>query len=119
MSQAKTANLMRPAARCGSRAGSNVSMTSHQPAERRWRKLKSSGRRPFLFFVADYTPIIEITISARAGTDYGSLRVMDNGPGVPPQHRDKIFNAYERGEAPSGLAPSLGLGLHISRFLAE
>jgi signal transduction histidine kinase len=44
---------------------------------------------------------------------------MDNGSGVPPQHREKIFNAYERGEAPSGLAPSLGLGLHISRFLAE
>jgi light-regulated signal transduction histidine kinase (bacteriophytochrome) len=44
---------------------------------------------------------------------------MDDGSGVPPQHRDKIFNAYERGEAPSGLAPSLGLGLHISRFLAE
>jgi hypothetical protein len=32
---------------------------------------------------------------------------------------EQIFNAYERGEAPSGLAPSLGLGLHISRFLAE
>jgi signal transduction histidine kinase len=74
---------------------------------------------PVPVFVADYTPIIEITISARAGTDCGSLTVMDNGPGVPPQQRDKIFNAYERGEAPSGLAPSLGLGLHISRFLAE
>jgi len=62
----------------------------------------------------------EITISAHVGTDYGSLLVMDNGSGVPLQHREKIFNAYERGEAgPSGLAPSLGLGLHISRFLAE
>jgi signal transduction histidine kinase len=42
---------------------------------------------PVPVFVADYTPIIEITISARAGTDCGSLTVMDNGPGVPPQHR--------------------------------
>jgi DNA topoisomerase VI subunit B len=42
---------------------------------------------PVPVFVADCTPIIEITISARAGRDYGSLAVMDKGPGVPPQHR--------------------------------
>jgi hypothetical protein len=48
---------------------------------------------PVPVFVADYTPIIEITISARTGRDHGSLTVMDNGPGVPPQHRDKIVSA--------------------------
>lgn len=38
---------------------------------------------------------------------------------VVQQSGDLTNIVDERGEAPSGLAPSLGLGLHISRFLAE
>lgn len=60
-----------------------------------------------------------ISVDAVAGPDVGRLMVCDNGPGVPEAARETIFEAYQRGEAPSGLAPSLGLGLHISRFLAQ
>ncbi len=60
-----------------------------------------------------------ISVDAVAGSDFGHLMVRDDGPGVPEAQREKIFEAYQRGEAPSGLAPSLGLGLHISRFLAR
>lgn len=60
-----------------------------------------------------------ISVDAVPGPAFGRLMVRDDGPGVPEAHRDAIFEAYHRGEAPSGLAPSLGLGLHISRFLAQ
>ncbi len=60
-----------------------------------------------------------ISIDAVVGIDVGRLMVCDNGPGVPEAHRQTIFEAYNRGVGQSGLAPSLGLGLHISKFLAQ
>ncbi len=45
----------------------------------------------------------------------------DNGPGIPEQFRETIFEAYGRGQEGfihDVLAPSLGLGLYISRSLA-
>lgn len=43
----------------------------------------------------------------------------DNGSGIPEQDRETIFEAYGRGRDLPGLAPSLGLGLYISRSLAR
>ncbi|MEX1092119.1 MAG: HAMP domain-containing sensor histidine kinase [Acidimicrobiia bacterium] len=61
-----------------------------------------------------------ISVDAVVGPDVGRLMVCDDGPGIPETHREMIFEAYHRGDGPpSGLAPSLGLGLHISRFLAK
>jgi signal transduction histidine kinase len=60
-----------------------------------------------------------ICIDAVVGPGIGRLMVCDDGPGVPEAHREVMFDAYHRGEGRSGLAPSLGLGLHISRFLAH
>jgi signal transduction histidine kinase len=60
-----------------------------------------------------------ISVETVAGPDFGRLMVRDDGPEIPEAQSEDIFKAYHRGEAPSGLAPSLGLGLHISRFLAR
>lgn len=60
-----------------------------------------------------------ISVETIAGPDFGRLMVRYDGPGIPEEQKEAIFDAYHRGEAPSGLAPSLGLGLHISRFLAQ
>jgi hypothetical protein len=60
-----------------------------------------------------------ISVETVADPDFGRLMVRDDGPGIPEEQTEAIFEAYHRGEAPSGLAPSLGLGLHISRFLAQ
>jgi signal transduction histidine kinase len=52
--------------------------------------------------------------------DRGShLLVIDDGPGVPKDQRDRIFEAYERGTQTPGLTHSLGLGLYLSRMLAQ
>jgi signal transduction histidine kinase len=60
----------------------------------------------------------QIKVNIDADSRFGSLVVVDNGAGIPEALRPGIFDAYTRGDPPPGLAPSLGLGLHISRTLA-
>jgi signal transduction histidine kinase len=45
--------------------------------------------------------------------------VIDDGPGVPPQDRERIFHPHQRSGTAPGLTASLGLGLSISRRLAR
>lgn len=55
----------------------------------------------------------------RQGTQ-GLLAVLDTGPGIPPQERDRIFDRFYRGcgsRTPD--IPGVGLGLAISRAIAE
>lgn len=47
------------------------------------------------------------------------LRVCDNGPGIPEDERQHIFEPYRRADQDPGLTLSLGLGLTISRQLAQ
>lgn len=49
---------------------------------------------------------------------WATVRVIDNGAGIPPEHRAAAFRPYERGEAPRSIG-SLGLGLAISYQLAR
>jgi len=47
-----------------------------------------------------------------------TVAVNDDGPGVAPVDRERIFERFERGSAPSG-AGGFGLGLAIGRELAR
>ncbi|RZA08140.1 MAG: GHKL domain-containing protein, partial [Proteobacteria bacterium] len=49
------------------------------------------------------------------GTD-ACLRVLDNGPGVPPEIRDKILQPFFTTKAPG---KGTGLGLSLSRSIVE
>jgi len=57
---------------------------------------------------------VAVTVSVRDGRAH--LRVRDDGPGVPPADRERIFLAGERGSAPRGSGE--GLGLAIAREVA-
>jgi two-component system sensor histidine kinase KdpD len=47
-----------------------------------------------------------------------SLRVIDHGPGIPPESRDQLFAPFQRlGDVPQG--DGLGLGLAVARGLTE
>jgi signal transduction histidine kinase len=46
-----------------------------------------------------------------------TVEVADEGPGVAPEDRERIFERFERGSAPSGES-GFGLGLAIGRELA-
>jgi signal transduction histidine kinase len=58
-----------------------------------------------------------VTLSARGAPDAAVFEVIDHGPGVPAELRDRIFEPFERFDPHSGLGT--GLGLPVSRRLAE
>jgi two-component system sensor histidine kinase KdpD len=64
-------------------------------------------------------PDTPIDVRARQHGDRLVIDVMDRGPGVPEDERDKIFEPFYR---PPGVPPDIrghGLGLSIARGLAE
>jgi PAS domain S-box-containing protein len=59
-----------------------------------------------------------VTIGAVRDDGCWRISVLDNGPGIAPEHRDRIFAAFER--APSGAARTgYGLGLAICQRLVD
>ena len=58
---------------------------------------------------------VRITVGVRGG--WAHVRVADDGPGIAPADRERIFRPGDRGSAPRG--PGRGLGLAIARELAE
>ena len=62
-----------------------------------------------------YTPPgAEIILAAEAGTGYVTLRVRDNGLGLPADNLERIFDKCYRGPAARGVE-GYGLGLYICR----
>lgn len=60
------------------------------------------------------------TVTVALASDAGSaqVRVADEGPGIAPAERDRIFERFQRGAASHGRA-GFGLGLSLARGLAE
>ncbi|MEV0319208.1 sensor histidine kinase KdpD [Streptomyces sp. NPDC050658] len=66
-----------------------------------------------------YTPDDRpVLVSASAMADRVEVRVVDRGPGVPDEAKDRIFAPFQRyGDAPRGAG--VGLGLAVARGFAE
>jgi two-component system sensor histidine kinase KdpD len=66
-----------------------------------------------------YSPLGELVlVSASAMADRVEVRVVDRGPGVPDEAKDRIFAPFQRyGDAPRGAG--VGLGLAVARGFAE
>jgi GAF domain-containing protein len=62
-------------------------------------------------------PRIRVELAERDGR--AVLTVMDDGPGIPAEDRERIFRPYERAHHRHGQPASVGLGLTVSRQLAE
>jgi signal transduction histidine kinase len=58
----------------------------------------------------------EIGIEVARGEDHGTLAVVDDGPGIPAEDQDHVFERFYR--AGGGKASGSGLGLAIARELA-
>ncbi|MEU7577521.1 sensor histidine kinase KdpD [Streptomyces sp. NPDC041068] len=59
-----------------------------------------------------------VLVSASAIADRVELRVVDRGPGVPDEAKDRIFEPFQRhGDAPRGAG--VGLGLAVARGFTE
>jgi two-component system OmpR family sensor kinase len=61
---------------------------------------------------------IALSVQRKAGD--AVIEVADDGPGIPPQLREQIFDRFVRGEGPADTAvgPGSGLGLAIVRAVA-
>ena len=51
--------------------------------------------------------------------DTVEIEIRDNGPGVPTDERERIFEPYARAHSRPGITASVGLGLAVSRRLAR
>ena len=61
-----------------------------------------------------------ITISASADDGYALIKVSDNGPGIPDEMKDKVFEMFFSGDSDiSDSRRSLGLGLPHCRSILE
>jgi len=62
-------------------------------------------------------PTIEVVTSPGPGSL--AVEVIDDGAGIPSEDHERIFVAYERAHHVEGQPGSVGLGLTVSRTLAE
>ncbi len=60
-----------------------------------------------------------IRVEVLSGGTNAKVLVCDNGTAIPLQDRERIFQPYQRAHNAPGLADSIGLGLAISRQLAQ
>ena len=69
---------------------------------------------------AKYAPAgSPIRVSARRSGDQLQLEVSDEGPGIPPDHLERIFDKFHRVADGDQRAPGTGLGLAICRGFVE
>jgi two-component system, OmpR family, sensor kinase len=57
-----------------------------------------------------------VSLCAEAG--WARLSVADDGPGIPPAERERVFERFYRAD-PARSGPGAGLGLAIARWIAE
>lgn len=63
---------------------------------------------------------IKIEIKALKEKGFAGLEIIDNGPGIPPEEREKIFQKfYQIEEAFTGQVEGAGLGLALVRQVVE
>ena len=67
-----------------------------------------------LYFLKSY-PKSKIYITLEKGTQFNRVKVMDTGPGIPPENLDKLFNAYFT----SGKKGGTGLGLSYCKRVMQ
>ena len=61
---------------------------------------------------------VDIALEAGGGRVTGKVR--DNGPGIPPEHREKVFDKFWQGTArEQGVKYSSGLGLTFCKMVVE
>jgi two-component system sensor histidine kinase KdpD len=62
---------------------------------------------------------VAVRVSARVGVGRVTVRVIDQGPGIPPAQRRHIFEPFFRGRDHRTSGSGAGLGLAISRGFVE
>jgi len=61
----------------------------------------------------------EVTVRLRGDASGAAIEVIDNGPGVPPEQQQLVFEKFRQGGLASQRPQGTGLGLPISRRIVE
>ncbi len=64
-------------------------------------------------------PATAIEVAANAGDDCVTIRVRDQGPGIPERERERIFDRFYRRRLAKDRVPGSGLGLYIAREIVR
>jgi two-component system sensor histidine kinase KdpD len=64
-------------------------------------------------------PGTTVTVWARRMRNNIAAEVCDQGPGIPPEDREKVFDIFYRARSSDGKGPGTGLGLAICRGIVE
>ncbi|HVY71089.1 MAG TPA: ATP-binding protein [Verrucomicrobiae bacterium] len=76
--------------------------------------------RNFISNALKYTERGEVRVGARRdGADHVLISVADTGIGIAPENLERVFEEFEQVEGPHQKAKGTGLGLPLSRKLAE
>lgn len=102
---------MKPSAE---RVGCALALTAHGPLVGDWDRLRLEQVLTNLLSNAlKYAPGHPVRIELSGGETLATLAVKDEGPGVPVEMRERIFERFVRiGAKPTG---GLGMGLYIAR----
>ncbi|OGO69588.1 MAG: hypothetical protein A3G84_08385 [Chloroflexi bacterium RIFCSPLOWO2_12_FULL_71_12] len=60
-----------------------------------------------------------ISLSVTRDADRATVRVADEGPGIPAEDRERIFHPFVRGNGASAGIPGSGIGLYACRRIVE
>ena len=60
-----------------------------------------------------------ITVTAHAGADSVKVEIVDHGPGISEQAKDKLFEPFQRADGDGDRGQGLGLGLSVARGFVE
>ncbi|MGH8959296.1 MAG: GAF domain-containing protein [Acidimicrobiia bacterium] len=60
-----------------------------------------------------------IRVRLEGANNFSLIHVGDDGPGIPMEDRERVFQPYERAHQRFGQPASVGLGLTVSRQLAQ
>lgn len=104
-------------ARVGSRVPVDTSAVSAAPACANADDVRRVVRNLLDNAVGHARTGVRLVVDDQDGS--ARLLVIDDGPGVPPEHRDRIFDRFYRAETARSRGGGSGLGLPIARGLAE
>ncbi|MEW5870230.1 MAG: ATP-binding protein [Chloroflexota bacterium] len=68
---------------------------------------------------AKYAKGSPVTITLELHDETAQVSIVDHGPGIPPEHLEKIFQRFYRVPGPNSSARGSGLGLYICHKIVE
>jgi signal transduction histidine kinase len=60
-----------------------------------------------------------VTVTASSDAEHLVIEITDEGPGIPPDQRARVFERFTRGERAAGHSGGTGLGLAIAQWVVE